>query len=146
MAGRGKRVASRQAQLKKKRRKGKGKPQQFEAGPLEPSSSGSIETSAEATAHAAEAKSSKAEAMAGAAEVKTGGADARAETSPSLSRSIVRRPSRSAGGATATVRGRQGAQTEAAITYPHLGIELRHIGVLTVVLAAALAVLTILLR
>ena len=32
------------------------------------------------------------------------------------------------------------------MTYPYLGTELRHIGVLTVALAAALVVLTLLLR
>ena len=38
MADKGKRIASRQAQLKRRKRRGKGRPQQFDAGPTEPRS------------------------------------------------------------------------------------------------------------
>ena len=129
MADKGKRIASRQAQLKRKRRRGKGRPRQFEA------------KSSERTAPAAE---SPEVAVSGTRASATPPApEARAErTPPATPRESVRT---NPGGAAVRRRAVAG-KAEGTLTYPYLGVELRHIGVLAVALAAALVVLTIFLR
>ena len=64
------------------------------------------------------------------------------ETPPATPRESVR----SNPGGAAVRRRAVAGKAEGTLTYPYLGVELRHIGVLTVALAAALVVLTVFLR
>ena len=129
MADKGKRVASRQAQLKRRKRKGKARSQQFDAGPGEAAA-----TTPEAAASGA-TESTIPEPTYPAAPVAD---QPTPETLPD--------PARTAAGIRTSIRGRAAARAEAAATYPYLGVELRHIGVIASVLAVALVVLTLLLR
>ena len=129
MADKGKRIASRQAQLKRKRRRGKGRPRQFEAGPSERTEP--APDSSEAVVSGAKTQPTS---------VATGGS---VERPP---RTISQESARSNPGGPAVGRRAVAGKAEGTLTYPYLGVELRHIGVLTVALAGVLVVLTIFLR
>ena len=129
MADKGKRIASRQAQLKRKRRRDKGRPRQFEARPSEGST-----PVLEAPEAAVSGAKTQATPAAPRASVE--------RTHPTTSRESVRTNPRGPAAGLRAVVGR----AEGTLTYPYLGVELRHIGMLTVALAAVLVVLTIFLR
>ncbi len=129
MADKGKRVASRQAQLKRRKRKGKARSHRFDAGPGEVAAT----TPEVAASGATESTTPEPTSPAAPAAAQT-----TLETLPD--------PSRTAASIRTSKRGRAAARAEAAATYPYLGVELRHIGVVASVLAVALVVLTLLLR
>ena len=124
MADKGKRIASRQAQLNRRKRRGKGRTQQLDAGP------GESTVKPEATAESPSSDASQ-----------TPEATAAVEATPDTVA-----PARVASNTQTSRRGRAAARAEAAAVYPYLGVELRHIGVITAVLVVALVVLTLLLR
>ena len=129
MADKGKKIASRQAQIKRKRRRGKGRPRQFEARPSE----GTAPTREVSEAAVSGTKTPATPAARGASTERTSPA-----TLPDSARSNP--------GGSATRRRTVTGKAEGTLAYPYLGVELRHIGVLTVALAGVLAVLTIFLR
>jgi|SaaInl4_135m_RNA_FD_contig_21_121172_length_545_multi_5_in_0_out_0_1 hypothetical protein len=131
MADKGKRIASRQAQLNRRKRRGKGRTQQFDAGPGESAESPSSDAPQASVAPAA-----------GQATPETPETTGAPEATPEPTSA----PARAASSTRASRRGRAAARAEAAAVYPYLGVELRHIGVITAVLAVALVVLTLLLR
>jgi hypothetical protein len=131
MADKGKRIASRQAQLNRRKRRGKGRSQQFDAGPGE-----SAVTPKQADVEVSEATAS----VSGTAATPVDG-----QSAPEATETIGP-PARVASTSRPTRRGRAAARAEAAAVYPYLGVEVRHIGVITAVLVVALVVLTLLLR
>ena len=111
MPKKGHKAAARQAQLSRKKRRGKGRPEIFAAGPVKPADS----------PHAAE-HSDEAE----------------------LDTKLAREPM-AATPARATGRARQLAAAAPNLTHAYLGAELRQIGLITIVIVAILAVLTVVL-
>ena len=116
MPSKSKRAASRQAQLRRRRRKIKGQSQEFDAGPSE------SDTEAVAASETADEAIVQEETI--------------VEASAPQSQPAPRQ----------TRRSRQKNTAEPALVYSHLPTELRHIGILAVLMMAALVVLTILLR
>ncbi len=112
MPSKSRRAASRQTQMKRKRR-GKPRTQEFDAGPSESSRPIAIDE--------------------GLDEAGTETAVAATETQPS--RPVARK----------TQRSRRQVTSEAPLVYGYLGSELKRIGVITVLIAIALAVLTFVL-
>lgn len=127
MADKGKRIASRQAQLKRRKRRGKGRSQHFDAGPIEGAAASPEATAPEAPGATAPDPAAQASA-----------AQPTPDTQPA--------PARPAAAARTARRTRAAARAEASVIYPYLGVELRHIGVLAALLAVALVVLTLLFR
>ena len=116
MPSKSKRVASRQAQLRQRKRKIKGQVQEFDPGPSESTVEGTAgpEPVVEAVAQQ----------------------ETVLEASVPASQPVPRQ----------TRRSRQRTTAEPALVYSHLPSELRHIGILAALLAVALAVLTVFLR
>ena len=139
MADKGKRIASRQAQLKRKKRRGKGGSQQFDAGPSEAAL-------AEAAARADEGDDASASVPETAAADSASGGRPRPVTSAPAGRATGEAPRSATAPARAPRRSRAAGRTDAAVVYPYLGVELRHIGVIAAVLGVALVGLTFLLR
>ena len=109
-------AASRQAKLNRRKRRGKGGAQEFDAGPT-------AESMEEASASApSQAQRPQPEPV----------VEAVAAPEQPVSRSVR--------------RSRQRAPVQPALAYPHLGTELRHIGVLAALIGVILAVLTVFLR
>ena len=116
MPSKSKRVASRQAQLRRRKRKIKGQSQEFHPGPSESS------TEAVAASEPADEAIVQEETI--------------VEASAPASQPATRQVRRS----------RQRSTAEPALAYSHLSSELRHIGSLAVLMVAALVVLTVFLR
>lgn len=136
MADKGKRVASRQAQLKRKKRRGKGRAAPSAATPT--GRRAVEETTAEAAVPAVAQPTAPA-----ASQPAAPAANRPSEPRPAPAQPQSPRPTPAASPARRTVAA---ARSEAVLTHPHLAVELRHIGAITVVIAAALAVLTVFLR
>ena len=113
MPSKSRRAASRQTQMKRKRRS-KPRTQEFDAGPAESSRIAAMDEEPED-------------------DVTETAAVVATQTQPS--RSVARSARRS----------RRQITSETPLTYPHLGSELRRIGVITVLIAIALTVLTFVL-
>ena len=113
MPKKGHRAASRQAQIRQKRRRGKSVPQVVDSAPVQSASAISVEADP-VEAPPQEARTS-------------------VSTSPSP------QPARRSG------RRRASAEPQPALVYNYLGSELKQIGVITTVIVAILAVLTVLL-
>jgi hypothetical protein len=129
MADKGKRIASRQAQLNRRKRRGKGRTQQFDAGPGE----SAVNPEASADSPPSDAPQTPVTPPTG-------------QETPETTGETKRAPTRVASNTRVSRRGRAAARAEAAAVYPYLGVELRHIGVIAAVLAVALVVLTLTLR
>ena len=112
MPRKGYKAAVRQAQLSRKKRRGKGHPEVFAAGPVKPA----------ATSPGAEHSDED-----------------------EIDMDLALEPIAPAP-ATATSRARQRATAAPVPTHAHLGAELRQIGLITTVIVAILAVLTVVLR
>ena len=120
MPSKSRRAASRQAQLRRKKRRGKdpGQGQDFDPGPTE------------------------ADVAERAAEVEEEAADLPApETAPGPALSTSRPAT-----ARAVRRSRRGASAESALEYGYLGSELKRIGMIAMLIVVLLAVLTVFLR
>lgn len=127
MADKGKRIASRQAQLKRrKQQKGRRRTDEFDAGPGESAAAPSADAVASVPVSSPEAEAAPAPTQAS------------AEAQPA--------PERSVPSTRAARQSRAASRAEATATYPYLGVELQHIGAITTVLVIALIVLTFLLR
>lgn len=115
MPSKAQRAASRQARLSRRRRRGKAAPQNFQAGPLQPS----------AVAEADEAEAPR-------RAVRTPAVDQTAVATPSNARTALR--SR-----------RRAAEVGSVNAYRYLGRELRQIGAISTLIIAILAGLTFVL-
>ena len=119
MPSKSSRAASRQAQLRRKRRRGKARPQEFDVGPTESSRPAATVEAVEDT---------EAEAVVEAGETAVA-------TSPPRPQPVARPTRRSA----------RGTAPEPALSYPYLGSEVKRIAVISALIAIILAVLTFVL-
>lgn len=144
MPSKSSRAASRQAQLRKRKQRGKARTQVFDAGPAE---SASQSVTADETAVADEATT---ETETPVTEPATAAEWVQPQPAPATARERSTPVAAQAQGrsnrAPAPVRGRSAqAPAESAMRYPYLGQELKRIGVFGALIVAILIVLTVFL-
>ena len=118
MPSKGSRAASRQAKLSQKKRRGKGAPRVYDSAPTTPREGSAVP----AESQSATKIEATTEVQETAARTRRAAPEA---TSPSPRR-----------------RFRAATATTAESTYPYLGIELRHVGMITFLIVVLLSVLT----